>query len=188
MERPLLSILICHVYDRAETLKTLLDELHKQIEGHQVEILVEGDDRKITIGEKRNTLLYKAKGEYIAFIDDDDFVSNDYISSIINALQSKPDCVGIEGRMETNLGIAIFKHSISYQGWYTGIDGFYRTPNHLNPVKKSIAEKIGFPTIMFGEDQRYSEALRRALKTEEYIDHPIYIYKKEFPENEVPVN
>lgn len=181
MEHIILSILICHLESREELLAPLLAELEKQAEGDHVEINVISDNGEITIGKKRNDLLLTAKGEYIAFIDDDDWVSPDYISSIITALETKPDCVGIEGTMQTNLGDTVFKHSIDYQGWYTGADAYYRTPNHLNPVKRQIASKIGFPDLMFGEDRRYSEKLRKDLHTEVYIDHPIYLYRKEFP-------
>jgi hypothetical protein len=180
MEHIVLSILICHLLDRKDILHYLYNDLKSQCINLPVEIIVAGDNGEISIGTKRNKLLFEAKGEYIAFVDDDDSVSPDYISSIIKALESKPDCVGIEGVMQTNLGDAVFKHSIEYQGWYTGADAYYRTPNHLNPIKKTIAQAIGFPDMMFGEDQRYSEALRRSLSTEVYIDHPIYFYKKEF--------
>jgi len=183
MEQTILSILICHLFDREESLRSLVNDLKSQSINLPVQILIKGDQGKISIGAKRNELLLSAKGEYIAFVDDDDSVSSDYVSSILEALKSKPDCVGIEGVMQTNLGDAMFKHSIDYQGWYTGPDAYYRTPNHLNPVKKTIAQSIGFPDMMFGEDQRYSEALRRSLRTEVYIDHPIYFYKKEFPES-----
>jgi cellulose synthase/poly-beta-1,6-N-acetylglucosamine synthase-like glycosyltransferase len=155
--------------------------LNAQSTGKPVEILVNGDNGNISVGTKRNLLLYSAKGDYVAYVDDDDMVSEDYIDSILKAVESKPDCVGIEGKLESNMGTFIFRHSIQFQGWYTGSDGFYRTPNHLNPIKRSIAEKIGFPDKMFGEDQLFSHALRRALKTEVYIDHPVYFYKKEFP-------
>jgi cellulose synthase/poly-beta-1,6-N-acetylglucosamine synthase-like glycosyltransferase len=170
--------------ERTESLKKLLDKLESQAIGLPVQILVEGDNGEMSIGAKRNKLLFAAKGDYVSYVDDDDMVSDDYIPAILSALETKPDCVGIEGMMHTNLGIAKFKHSIEFQGWYTGADAYYRTPNHLNPIKKSIAQSIAFPDQMFGEDQRFSEALRRALRTEVYIDHPIYFYyftKELFP-------
>lgn len=158
-----------------------MTSLNAQAAGKPVEILVNGDNGEVSIGNKRNQLLYSAKGDYVAYVDDDDMVSEDYVDAILKAAESKPDCVGIEGVMDSNLGAAAFKHSIQFQGWYTGTDAYYRTPNHLNPIKRSIAQKIGFPDMMFGEDQLFSHALKRSLKTEVYIDHPLYFYKKEFP-------
>lgn len=178
MEHPTLSILICHLKSRKEMLDRLLLRLSMQTVGRSVEIKVDGDDGEKTIGRKRNDLLFSAKGEYVAFIDDDDDVSDDYVSSILAAIETKPDCVGIEGIYEDGHIKAPFKHSIQFQGWYTGTDAFYRTPNHLNPVKTSIAQQVGFPSKNFGEDHLYSDAIRRGLKTEVYINHPIYFYKK----------
>jgi len=180
MEHPQLSILICHLISRAEQLAALRAKLDSQNDG-RVEILVAGDNGEITVGAKRNDLLFRAAGDYVAFVDDDDDVSDDYIPAILKAVETKPDCAGIEGILKSNLGNAIFRHSIQFQGWYTGEDGFYRTPNHLNPVRRAIAQSIGFPAQSFGEDQLYSDALRRRLRTEVYIDHPIYFYNKEYP-------
>ena len=114
----------------------------------------------MSTGEKRNLLLSRAEGKYICFIDDDDDISDDYVSSIMRALEENPDCdcVGIQGLLMSSKGSFLFEHSIENQGWYTtkapNSDDplFIRTPNHLNPVKKSIAEQIGFPLVTVGED------------------------------------
>lgn len=176
---PILSILICTLSDRIDKLNTLLEKLYSQADGYNVEFLTDSDNGESSIGEKRNRLLRKAKGEYVCYVDDDDDVSFDYIRCICKAVETKPDCVGIEGEIIGIHGVLKFFHSIEFQGWYTGIDGFYRTPNHLNPVKRNIVSKIMFKEISFGEDNYYSNALKHLIKTEEYIDHPIYIYKKD---------
>ena len=63
--------------------------------------------------------------------------------------------------------------------WYTGSDNiFYRTPNHLNPIKRSIAKNVKFPEINFSEDKIYSDKIYRMIKTEEFITEPIYYYIK----------
>lgn len=172
-----LSILICHLYTR--DVGPLLKKLKLQTDNRPVEIIVNGDNGELTIGSKRNELIRAAKGNYICFIDDDDDVSCDYTSSILSAIEKKPDVIGIEGEITFDNKKTKFYHSIDYQGWYTGIDGFYRTPNHLNPVKKSIAENIMFPEIDFGEDRKYSDRLIRVVKSEVYIDRQIYFYRME---------
>jgi hypothetical protein len=181
MEHTWLSILICHLASRKKDYDALIAKLTTQtIVNGNTEILTETDNGEISIGAKRNKLLYAAKGKYIAYIDDDDDVSNDYIESVLDAVQSMPDCIGIEGQLVTPQGTMLFRHSIQFQGWYTGVDAFYRTPNHLNPIKRTIAQRIGFKDCMNGEDQIYSDALKRMLKTEVYINHPIYFYKKDY--------
>ena len=36
---------------------------------------------------------------------------------------------------------------------------YYRTPNHLSPVKHLIADKVRFPHVNHGEDAAYSKAI-----------------------------
>lgn len=182
----ILSVLICTLEEREKSFKFIRDKLHEQMRNYyydissdnEIEVEEELDKGEMTIGEKRNKLLLRAQGEYICFVDDDDDISDDYIESIMNALETKPDCVGIEGILKCKAGDLLFRHSIQFQCWYTGSDAFYRTPNHLNPIKRKIALHVCFPSKNFGEDQHYSDGIKRQLKTEKYIDHPIYFYNK----------
>lgn len=77
-----LSILILSIPSRLSNfLPTLLQNLLKQAEPfkNQVEILTLIDNKVRSIGKKRQNLIDIAEGEYIAFIDDDDRVSDNYI-------------------------------------------------------------------------------------------------------------
>ena len=177
-----LSILICSLSSRQESLKLLRAALSKQLSNvhgsTRVEVLVEIDDGAMNVGLKRNILLQRAVGEYVAYIDDDDMVSDDYISSILKAIESGPDCVGIQGIISVGQNKNLFTHSIQYGAWYTGSDGvYYRTPNHLNPVRRVLALQIGFPSKSnYGEDLIYSRKLLPFLETEVCVEHPIYFY------------
>lgn len=175
----ILSILICHLVNRKDKLNRLMSSVYAQATGKEIEILIESDNGEMVVGAKRNSLLLKSKGKYVVFVDDDDEVANDYIDSILNALDGSPDCVGIEGIMRgTGYQQCLFRHSIQFQGHYTGTDAFYRTPNHLNPIKAVLAKRVMFQEIEYGEDKRFSYNIRPMLKTENYIDHPIYFYNK----------
>jgi glycosyltransferase involved in cell wall biosynthesis len=179
-----LSILICTLEERKQFLQRLLNILKPQ-KTDNVEILVNCDNGKKTIGQKRNELLNEATGEYIAFCDDDDRVSNRYVELILKALESNPDTVGIHLLMTTDKVITEKTyHSIKYRSWYDEPDPdklwlkrYFRNPNHLNPVKREHALKVMFPEINMGEDKVYSTNLLQYLKTEEYIPEPIYFYE-----------
>jgi len=172
-----LSILICTINGREKKLDRLLQILDKQ-KNRMEEILIEKDDKQMTTGAKRNILLQKAKGDYVAFIDDDDTVSEDYIPQILKAVRTNPDCVGIQGIINsraTNTNKK-FTHSIKYKSWFSDGVVYYRCPNHLNPIKRSIALSVGFPNITKQEDKAFSLAIRPLLKTEVCINNILYYY------------
>ncbi len=56
------------------------------------------DNKKRTLGYKRNEMLYLAKGEYVVFIDDDDEISSDYVTTLLEATRSNADvlCYNVE--------------------------------------------------------------------------------------------
>lgn len=178
-----LSILIPSLNDRDVLRERLLRGLKPQLT-KDIELLIDIDNGEVSIGVKRQRMLIKAKGKYISFIDDDDVVADNYIELIIDALKNEPDVVGIHLLHYVN-GKAYGKtyHSIEYDHWWQEKDPdnpggffFYRCPNHLNPVKRELALKAGFPDLRIREDQQYSEKLYQFLKTERYISEPIYYY------------
>jgi len=176
-----LSILICTIVEREEPLQRLLTILKGQMNNHTnklVEILIEKDNRKMVVGTKRNLLLKRAQGKYVCFIDDDDLVSDDYISKILRAIKANPDVVGIKGIITRRKRkyVKVFIHSMKYKTWFEKNGIYYRCPNHLNPVKRKLALQVGFPEKNKGEDMDYSLRLRALLKREEYIKEPIYFY------------
>lgn len=181
-----LSLCVCTVPARRQQLQHLLDDLYGQIARdapRQVEILV--DDRKaVTIGEKRQALLERAKGHFIAFIDDDDGVAVDYVARVVEALKSMPDadCASLVGAMTTNgFGSERFEHSLKYDTWETRRTGesvlHVRTPNHLSAVRRELALRVGFVSKNHGEDHDYSQRLYPLLKKETSTgDQPLYFY------------
>lgn len=181
-----LSILICSLAEREKTLSELLNYLSPQlIDG--VQVLINSDGGKKSVGQKRNELIESATGEYITFIDDDDLVSNDYIPLILEAIKTNCDVIGIHLLMtydndpETECRTY---HSLKYKTWWDEDDPdrpnrrrYFRNPNHLNPVKREFALATKFPEISHGEDHNYSKRLLPLLNTEFYIEKPIYYYK-----------
>jgi glycosyltransferase involved in cell wall biosynthesis len=177
---PVLSILICHIEERANFLQRLLNCLQKQVVNTPVEIIIANHPRgAITIGAKRNLLVKEAAGEYVCFIDDDDQVNDKYVSLILNAAKAQSDCIGITGiYIEQGKPNWTFRHSITVHRWCKDKDCriYFRTPNHLNPIKRSIAVQCPFPDIQFGEDRSFSDNVKPLLKTETFIEEPVYYY------------
>lgn len=186
-----LSVLICTVPNRRAQLDQLLEALWWQVNGvhsacrseledpREVEILV--DNREgVTVGEKRQALLKRAKGHYVAFIDDDDMVAHDYLHRVVGALKMEPeaDCTSLVGAITTDgLNPQKFEHSIRYDKWET-VNGVHRRyPNHLNAIRRELALEVGFLSKNVGEDFDFSTRLQPFIKTEaDTGDEPLYYY------------
>ncbi len=173
-----LSILIATMPNRLDNLDSLMADLIPQVAEfkNQIEVLI---DPIVTynIGTKRNKLLQKAKGKYIVYIDDDDHISKNYIWSIMQACSIGNDCIGISGTITTNGKNARQWHiSKEYGKWFQTGTVYFRTPNHISPVKRELALQAGFPEIAFAEDAEYSKRLLPLLKSETIIKGNIYHY------------
>jgi len=173
-----LSILIATMPSRLEKLDELMFSLNKQLIPFQNEVEIIIDPViSYNIGIKRNKLLQKANGEYIVFIDDDDHISDNYLWCIMQACSIGNDCIGISGIVTTNGGAPMQWHiSKEYGKWYQSGGVYYRTTNHISPVKRELALQAGFPEIAFGEDAEYSRRLLPLLKSETIIKGNLYHY------------
>ena len=170
-----LSILICHLTGRAASLAKLLEKLKPQL-GTTAEVIVDSDDGRKPVGDKRNDLLVRASGDYVAFVGDDDMVSDDYVSKIVKATESNPDCCGITGVIARHgYEPKTFIQSLRYKQWRERDGVHYRSPGQFCPVKRDIALKAMFPDGAFA-DREYSARLLLLLKSEAFIEGPIYFY------------
>lgn len=174
-----LSLLICSTPKRHAMFARLERFLRTQMMTYprQVELVVDFDEN-ITIGEKRQRLLERAVGHYVAFIDDDDWVSDDYVARLVEGARTGADCASLEGIITTNGdNPRRFTHSINHGKWYTKDEIYYRTPNHLSMVKRTLALAVGFISQNVGEDHDFSKRLLPLLKTETNLGPtPLYYY------------
>lgn len=178
-----LSILICSLHNRSHFLERLLKNINIQ-KTDDVEVIVELDGGEKSTGEKRNILLNKASGEYVMFVDDDDLLMPNAIELILKAIQLKPDVVGMNLLMSWDGGKTERSyHSLRFTEWFDIQDPlehnkrvYFRNPNHINPIRRELAVQVGFPNITQGEDRVFSNGVKPLLKSEVFIDQPIYLY------------
>lgn len=199
-----LALLIPTIKGREDYLNRLLSILKPQCKGYEnknivceldyeyeiseykeVILIILKDDRKMTIGAKRNLLMQlaiKSGASHRAFIDDDDTVSDDYIELNMPGVRGNFDCNSLVGVYSVNGNVNpnkhIFLHSLKYTHWYEDEKHYYRNPNHLNVVKIDLIKDIKFQEKNFGEDGCWSEDLAKAgvLKNEYEITKPFYNY------------
>ena len=176
-----LSILIPTLSERGHHLQHIQRLLGPQLTD-EVEIIYDDRPRNIATGTKRNDMIALASGDWVCSVDDDDEVSSTYVADILEALKSNPDCVTFEGWMTTNGGAYvhwIIKLGEKYEARTDpdGVTRYYRFPNHLVPIRKSIAERVKFPPIWQGEDYQWAVQIQQFLKTPVHIPKLLYHYK-----------
>jgi len=187
----LLSILIPTLESRQDKYLSLVDNILDQVEKgytNLVEVIPMADKGEKPTGQKRNELIDMAKGEYICFVDDDDELAKNYIDLVMEGIKQNIDCCSLRGVMTWDgLNPQVFEHSIRYNAYATNTNYhpdpnriiYERYPNHLNVVKKSIAEQVRFREIFQGEDTLWANEIhqRGLIKSEHYIDQVLYHYK-----------
>lgn len=183
----LFTIAIPTLPTRLDKLANVTSELYRQIAagdyGREVEINTYIDDRRHSIGAKRTFLLQNARGEFIAFVDDDDRVSADYIERIVSAIKTKGpfDVIGMSGIWHDvkNRRRKRFVHSLEHKEYFERNGVFYRCPNHLNPIRTELIRDIPFPDSSYGEDTSWALTVCRSgvLKKEHKLSsRPLYHY------------
>src|SRR3954464_12448191 len=89
------DILICSIEHRADMLDALLVELGLQLVPG-VGVRVFRDNLETVYGEKCQRLLDSSTADYVSFLDDDDWVAEDFVETIMEALYLEPDYVGFK--------------------------------------------------------------------------------------------
>lgn len=180
-----------------ELLTSIMKQLQEQAnasgQGNAVEILVFLDNRSQTISEKRNVLLASARGKYLAFLDDDDAIGQEYMSKILQAIDMYEntggvDCISfkqwciIDGEpMTVTFGIGN-----PHSGLYRNAEGFLvnikRPPYHMCVWKSSLAQSEVFHPMIgpngqsYGEDIDWLMRLYPKVQIEHHIDDELHGY------------
>ncbi len=150
------------------------------------------DDRLVSIhqanagaGEARNTGLSAATGDYVVFLDSDDYIDNEYFSLLIPKAETN-DVVFVDVRQVDGEGKEICDESVSkyksetkdffVRSQMTGKIswGGYRKAASLNLIRK---HNIHYTNHKIGEEALYSFQLLSAAERIGFLDEkPVYFY------------
>jgi glycosyltransferase involved in cell wall biosynthesis len=134
-----------------------MNDLHAQVgDRKNVEILGVYDNKRRTLGEKRQAMVQMAIGDYVVFIDDDDRVAPTYVNDIMDAIDKNPDCdcVVFDCICTVNGKETYCKYGVEFQ--YTNHappnGKWFGKPAHTMVYKASIAKRHNYANVTFGED------------------------------------
>ena len=127
------------------------------------------------VSASRNKGLTLARGEYIAWIDSDDRISEDWLSSILQGLEGKPDVLSFNARVEW---VDSNRPSYVVGGWGDVTDVMAeRTNGQLwnKVIKREVFSGLSFKGASHEDYRLLCELLPRA-RTFKYINKELYIY------------
>jgi glycosyltransferase involved in cell wall biosynthesis len=155
-----LSILTPAVPSRLEQLGRLCAELTSQIGDKPVEHLTLLDNKRRSVGEKRDALLRAARGKYVAYVDDDDWIEYNYVSAILGAVGSNPDVVTFRQQCTVNGRDGIIEFGLGNPNEPFAAGGYAkRNAWHICAWRRQLAICSGFPPINYGEDWAFASRL-----------------------------
>jgi hypothetical protein len=99
----------------------------------------------------------------------------------IDGCQPAPDVVGmvVYVRMDGRdwHPSPLFRHSLLFRHNVTW-GGQDRTPHHLCPMRRELAQRARFPDLMWGEDYAWALGVLEHLRSEAWSgDEPLYFYE-----------
>lgn len=183
-----LSILTPAVPSRLSQVAALSAELERQIGELPVEHLVLFDNKRRTVGEKRDALLRAARGKYVAFVDDDDWIAPDYVQSLHNATGGDADVITFMQHSKVNdlEGVVEFKLGNPNEPFKPG--GITkRNAWHICAWARHWAICSHFPASNYGEDWAFARPLcsQPNLKSV-HIDKILHFYRHNEKTTEAP--
>ena len=174
-----LSILIPSIPSRFEKANKLYSDLLEKSTGLNIEILLFSDNKKRSIGAKRESLKSLVNGKYFMFCDDDDeFLS---LVEIYEATFLDVDVIDFKAICTNNDGSTfIITQKLGNEIEHNTKDGRYldcnRPPFPNCAWRTETVKNCNFPDISYGEDWAFIEQCLKVAKTECFIDKVLFKY------------
>lgn len=180
---PELSIVMPSLLER-EDRSTMYDQIQEQIDdlGTVVEFFCLMDNGPMSTGAKVAQLFGLCSGRYICRVDDDDVIEDDYIETLLKAIdQHDVDLITFDHTYNIDGQLVALTHQIPgcEQKKHPKVKGaphavHDRLPGPLCPVRAEIAREFSSPDISEKEDYAYKDFLNGRVETHYNINRVLY--------------
>lgn len=180
MKAPRLSILIPTVPQRSHQLSGLIARLQSLSgDSPDVEILAFSDNRRRTVGAKRQALLDLARGRYVAFVDDDDEVADCYFSELLPRCAADASVITFEqiASIDGVAGRIIFDANCRSDEPWRPNGVARRRPWHVCAWRSDFARLGVFTEINYGEDAAWVAQVAPFAKSYLHIPKVLHYYR-----------
>lgn len=174
---PILSILIPSIPERLLEVNTLFYNVQRIMYGYDTEILMLCDNRRMSIGAKRDKLKNMAIGDYFAFVDDDDKIEENY-HFIAQAIRQHPDIITFKQKAIINDQSCIIDFDLTHEEnqQFEPDKEIKRRPFHVCAWKRKLVQDISFNNSNYGEDWYWCEQALKRIETQVKIDEILHTY------------
>lgn len=166
LDRPLVSVIIPTLKSREKMLQRALNSVYNQTY-EPIQILVQIDGKNVQ--DARNRAAAKAKGKYIAFLDDDDEFYPDKLMEQIDYMEKNKD-VGLTITWADDERFGLY-HQYQPKEWWSFdelISGFNITCTSTFVIRKDMFDKIGKMDDTLLDSHEYDLAIRAAMVSKVY--------------------
>lgn len=173
-----LSVLVASIPSRWDMTKSLVEKIESMIGDKEIEVLVYFDNKKRSIGQKREDLKNMSNGKFFLMIDsDDDIVSLD---EIYEATLRDVDVITFDVECSNNDGSTyIVSQGLGNEIEHNTKDGRYldcKRPPWWMCAWHNKFKQFHFPPINYSEDYEFLKHCWLDAKTEYHIDKVLYKY------------
>lgn len=186
----ILSILIPTIPERVEKFSSLCYELMYQIDklkndhpsighaeiiyDHSVPFLEGGP----SIGEKCNSLIKRAEGKYLLILHDDDWISPNFVESIVRLCQHNRDICTFRSISKLDNFWMLVDMSLYYQNDQPNPKYMIRRkPFPICAVRSEFAKQFKFPDTNYSEDSDWMEKVLTRCSHEAHSEEILHEYR-----------
>ena len=193
--KKILSVLIPTLPTRLVQLGNILSELSRQIGSRDdIEVLALLDTKTSWLGDKRNSLMDVARGDYLTFVNDDDEIVPNWLERVtarildhsgVDVISIQAECMKRDSKdsrwyhawyMATSLGCKAYS-SLNFRGLHGRRESVLMQPPCMWCIWRSdVARQARFSSKNYGEDQDFLNSAVAIAKTEVVVREVLYRY------------